>query len=188
MRRQIVDVDLENFHMVPKACIASVFWELGEVDPDVDARFEKEEWFSSTLLEWGRCGKLVFDDGDVVAFAEYAPAALFSRLTQYPASAAASADAGYLAYCFVEAGHRGRGLGTELVRAVARDVVERGYRALEAIGDRAWDGSWVLPVPFLVANGFGVVRDHPRYPLLRLDLRDPDRPVVVEAAAELFAE
>jgi hypothetical protein len=59
---------------------------------------------------------------------------------------------------------------------VARDIVERGYRALEAIGDREWDGTWVLPMPFLAANGFSVVRDHARFPLLRLDLRDADQP------------
>jgi hypothetical protein len=183
MRRDIVDVDLDNFHLLPKACIASVFWEIAGSDPDIDSAFEKEEWFSSTLLEWGRCGKLMVETGEALAFAEYAPATLFPRLLDYPASAATSADAVYLAYCFVEEGRRSHRLGTELVRAVARDVVERGYRALEAIGDRAWEGGWVLPMPFLVANGFAVVRDDARYPLLRLDLREVEEPAAASAHA-----
>ena len=132
----------------------------------------RRQWFSATLLEWGRCGKLVVEAGEAIAFAEYAPAMLFPRLVRYPASAATSADAVYLSYCFVEEGHRGRGLGRELVGAVARDAAERGYQGLEAIGDREWDGTWVLPAPFLRATGFEVVREDPRFPLLRLDLDD----------------
>lgn len=188
MGRAVVDVDLDNFDLVPKACLLSVFWELDEIDldeidPDADPRFEKEEWFSSTLLEWGRCGKLLVEDGEALAFAEYAPSTLFPRLARFPAARAASADACYLAYCFVDERHRGRSLGSELVHEVARDVVERGYRALEAVGDRAFDGSWVLPAAFLGANGFAVVSDDDRYPLMRLELRSSAEPIRSRAGA-----
>ncbi len=185
MGARVVDVDLENFHLVPKACLRTVYWELTGTDPDVDPGFEKEEWFSSTLLEWGRCGKLLVEDGETIAFAEYAPATLYPRLADYPAGHFASPDAVYLSYCFVVEGHRGRGLGSELVREVARDLVDRGYRAVEAIGDRAWDGSWVLPATFLAANDFAVVRDDPRFPLLRLDLRAGAEPLVHAESAAL---
>ncbi len=177
MAERILDVDLENFHLLPKECAASVFWELPDTDPDVDPGFEKEEWFSSTLLEWGRCGKLAVEGGAGTAFAEYAPPTLFPRLRDYPAARSASSDAAYLSYCFVVEGHRNRGLGSELVREVARDLVDRGYRAIEAVGDREWDGSWVLPELFLVSNGFVVVREDPRFPLLRFDLRDVAEPL-----------
>jgi len=183
MRVRIVDVDLESFPLLPKPCLASVYWELTEeVDPS-DAPFHKEEWFSSTLLEWGRCGKLAVAEGAGVAFAEYAPATLFPRLREFAAARDTSPDAVYLSYCYVVEGRRGEGLGSELIREVARDVVERGYRAVEAIGDRAWDGSWVLPLPFLAANGFVVVRDHHRYPLLRLDVHERRAPLATEARA-----
>jgi hypothetical protein len=56
------------------------------------------------------------------------------------------------------------------VRTVARDLVDRGYRAVETVADRSWDGSWVLPHPFLSSCRFAVVRDHPRHPVMRLDL------------------
>jgi len=161
----------------------SVFWELPDADPDVDARFEKEEWFSSTLLEWGTCGKLLVSDGEALAFAEYAPSSLFPRLGEFPAARAASADAAYLAYCYAKEGHRGRGLGSRLVREVARELVERGFRAVEAIGDRAWDGGWVLPCEFLAANGFAIVADDPRNPLMRLDPRVAASPLTTAARA-----
>ena len=90
----------------------------------------------------------------------------------------------YLAYCYVGEGRRGQGVGSALVRDVARASVDRGYRAVEALGDRAWDGGWVLPVTFLAANDFTVVRDDDRYPLLRLDLRSRMAPAErAEAAA-----
>jgi len=169
VKPRIVDVDLENLHLTPKECMRSVFWELDEEDPDLDPFFQKEEWFSSTLLEWGRCGKLAIEDEEGLAFSQYAPPTLFPRLGRFRAGRA-SIDAAYLSYCFVVEGRRRRGLGVELVRAVARDVVERGYLALEAIGDREWDGGWVLPYHFLHRTGFRVLHDDARYPLMRLDL------------------
>jgi len=193
---RIVDVDLENFHRIPRECRATVFWEMEREYPEVGAGFQKEEWFSSTLLEWGPCGKLLLDGEEPggepagVGFAEYAPVTLFPRRLAFSTGEAASVeDAVYLAYCYVEEGHRGEGLGTALVRDVARAAVDRGYRAVEAIGDRAWDGGWVIPVTFLAANGFRVVEDDERFPLLRLDLRD--RTAVLEeravAALPLFS-
>jgi GNAT superfamily N-acetyltransferase len=185
MASRIVDVDLENFHLVPRDCRATVYWEMEQVDPDVNARFQKEEWLSATLLEWGRCGKLlVAEDGagieaEGVGFAEYAPPTLFDRLQEFPTGRDASDDAVYLAYVYVEDGWRGQGLGSALLRAVARDAVDRGYAAVEAIGDRrSQSRAWVLPVTFLAANGFRVVRDDERHPLLRLDLRGREETLV----------
>jgi GNAT superfamily N-acetyltransferase len=170
MDHSVVDVDLDRFHLIPKRCLESVFWELAASDPDVDPRFEKEEWFSSTLLEWGSCGKLAVLDDTSVGFVQFAPATLFAKLSEFRAARGVGIDAVYLGYVYAEEGHRGRRLGTQLIRSVARDVVDRGYRAVESIGDRAWDGGWILPYPFLAAAGFTVAIDEPRYPLMRLDL------------------
>jgi GNAT superfamily N-acetyltransferase len=165
----ILDVDLTNLHLSPKECLTSVYWEIDEDSEDLDPFFLKEEWFSSTLLEWGPCGRLLMEGDEVWGFAQYAPPTLFPRLTRFPA-ATVSGDAAYLGYCYVVGGRRGRGSGAELVRSVARDVVDRGYLAVEALGDREWDGGWVLPEGFLSRCGFRVIREHPRFPLLRLDL------------------
>jgi hypothetical protein len=176
MKPQIVDVDLENLPLTPKECLTAVFWELDEETEELDPLFHKEEWFSSTLLEWGRCGKLVLEGETALGFAQYAPPTLFPRLRHF-ATGTVSADAAYLSYCYVVEGRRAKRHGGQLVRSVARDVVERGYLALEAIGDRAWDGGWVLPEAFLARCGFRVIRDDSRFPLMRLDLmsREPIR-------------
>jgi hypothetical protein len=60
---------------------------------------------------------------------------------------------------------------------------------VEAVGDGAFDGSWVLPTAFLGANGFAVVQDDDRYPLLHLDLHTSAQPrrQLARAAAGLDA-
>lgn len=224
MNARIVDVDLENYRAIPRACRATVFWEFDHDDPSVNARFQKEEWFSSTMLEWGPCGKLALahgsarepatttieleppedertdavdrpdhrpDDRDAAAdpsgigFAQYAPPPLFARRLAYVVGSSTSEDALFLAYVFVEEEHRGQGVGSALIRHVARAAADRGYGALEAIGDRRSQEEWVLPVTFLAANGFRVVVDDERFPLLRRDIRERIEPRVAGATVAL---
>jgi GNAT superfamily N-acetyltransferase len=184
MSPRIVDVDVDSFGLIPVECRTALFWELPSSAEVEDAVFQKEEWFSSTLLEWGTCGKLLIEDDEAVGFAQYAPATLFARLLEFR-TGEVSEDAVYLGYCYLAAEARGRGFGRRLVGAVARDAVERGYRALESIGDRAYDGGWVLPSSFLGAAGFAVLRDDPRYPLLRLDTREEPAPLEAVESAEV---
>lgn len=184
MTRSLRDVTLDNLRLAPHEVLQTVYWETADDDPAVDAGFLKEEWFSSTLLEWGPCGKMLFDEEDCVGFAQYAPPSLFDRLLEFPAGRP-SPDAVYLAYCFATEAQRDRGVGSELIRAVARDLVDRGYRAIEAMGEHVWTGGWILPGPFLEANRFSVLRDDPTTALWRLDLLEARQPASAAAAAEL---
>jgi hypothetical protein len=182
--RRFVDVTLENLSQAPPEVLSVLYWEMETDEAPADPGFEKEEWFSHVLLEWGTCGIMaVEDEMGSVAFAEYAPPSFFPRLERFRAGPV-SADAVYLAYCWVVERRRGFGLGTELIRAAGRSVIDRGITAVEAIGDRGAADGWVLPAPFLAASGFEVVREDPRYPLMRLDLRTAVLPQeAVEAAA-----
>jgi hypothetical protein len=67
----------------------------------------------------------------------------------------------------------GGGLGRMLIQGVAKDLVRRGVKALEAFGDAKWDGPGhcVVPADHLLAVGFKTVRPHARYPRLRLELK-----------------
>ncbi len=183
MSRRILDVTLDVLPRLPSEVLESCFWELADDVEGADARFQKEEWFSTTLLEWGPCGKLVVDGEDSEGFAQYGPAPLFPRLQHFRAGKVCMAV--YLANCFVVRKRRNRGHGTSLIRAVARDLVDRGYEALEALGEREWAGGWILPVEFLAANGFTVVREDPRFPLMRLDLRATVTPEPAMARASV---
>jgi hypothetical protein len=68
----------------------------------------------------------------------------------------------------------GQGLGRVLIQVAAKDVMRRGVRAVEAFGYLGDPDSpraaCVIPGRFLTAVGFKTVREHRRYPRLRLDL------------------
>jgi hypothetical protein len=62
---------------------------------------------------------------------------------------------------------------------VAREIVRRGIRAIEAFGRTALedpapgsaDVRCLLPADYLLAVGFKTIRPHPRTPRLRLDVK-----------------
>lgn len=179
----VVDVTLENLEDCPAEVLSSVFWEVEQEEPPVEAGFLKEEWFSSTLLEWGACGKLLIDD-DVVGFTQYGPPSFFPGLSRFRCGRV-SGDAVYLSYCYIVPKRRGRGGGSHLIKTVASDLNDRGFRALEAIGDREWEGDCVLPAGFLASSGFEVIREDQRFPLMRLTLGTRTEPAVQAGAVSL---
>ena len=201
MSRRLVNVTLDNLADLPKPCRECVYWELDPVSGERarecgDGGLEKEAWVSDTLLEWGSCGQLVYVDGIAAGYALYAPPAYVPRAIAFPTSPV-SADAVLLMTARLLPEFRGGGLGRMLLQGVARDLVRRGMKAIEAFGragdapapDRGWaaaalprrhaaphgeeapDYSCLLPADYLLAVGFKTVRQHPRTPRLRLDVK-----------------
>ena len=176
MTRRTVNVTLDNLDDLPRKCRSCVFWELDPVGHERaleagDTSFEKESWVSATLLEWGSCGKIIYVDGSPAGFVLYAPPAYVPRSIAFPTSPI-SADAVLLMTGHVLPDFQGGGLGRMLLQAVAKDLVRRGVRAIEAFGDEEWaTPSCVLPASHLRAVGFKTHRAHPRYPLMRLELK-----------------
>src|SRR6202158_1139145 len=95
--RRVVSVTLDNLADLPHRCRRCVFWELDPVSharaQEVgDPALEKEAWISSTLLEWGSCGKIVYVDGARAGYVLYAPPMYVPRSVAFPTSPV-SADA-----------------------------------------------------------------------------------------------
>lgn len=184
MSRRLVNVTLDNLSDLPTACRSCVYWELDPVAGERArecgaAGLEKEAWVSDTLLEWGSCGQLIYVDGAPAGYVLYAPPAYVPRAVAFPTSPV-SADAVLLMTGRIVPDFAGGGLGRMLVQGVARDVVRRGIRAIEAFGrlgeQREPDPSepdlhCLLPADYLLAVGFKTVRPHPRTPRLRLDVK-----------------
>ena len=176
MSRRVVNITLDNLSDLPRTCRSCVFWELDPIGYERaveagDTAFEKESWVSATLLEWGSCGKLVYVDGSAAGFVLYAPPAYVPRSVAFPSSPV-SADAVLLMTGLVLPDFQGGGLGRLLLQSVAKDLVRRGVRAIEAFGDEEWAGTkCVLPASQLRAVGFKTHRPHPRHPLMRLELK-----------------
>lgn len=183
MSRRLVGLTLDNLSDLPDRCRSCVFWELDAVAADRataagDAALEKEAWVSDTLLEWGSCGQVLYVDGAPAGFVLFAPPAYVPRATAFPTSPA-GADAILLMSARLRPEYRGGGLGRVLVQSVARDIVRRGIRAVEAFGQEGGpaddrnesEPTCLLPAAYLRAVGFKTVRPHPRTPRLRLDVR-----------------
>ncbi|MEU7422174.1 GNAT family N-acetyltransferase [Streptomyces sp. NPDC040750] len=176
MGRRLVPLTLDNLQDLPRRCRTCVFWELdpvsGEaaVKADTSAR-EKESWISAVLLDWGSCGRVAYVDDVPVGFVLYAPPAYVPRSTAFPTSPL-SPDAVQLMTAFIMPGYQGQGLGRVLVQTVAKDLLRRGFKAVEAFGDARWkEPACLLPAEHLLAVGFKTVRQHPTHPRLRLELR-----------------
>lgn len=184
MSRQLANLTLDNLSDLSPQCRTCVFWELDSVSDERiessdDRAIEKEAWVSDTLLEWGSCGQLLYVDGAPAGHILYAPAPYVPRSSAF-ATAPVSADAVLLMTARIRPEYEGGGLGRILVQAVARDLLRRGIRAVEAFGragpapgdaDRVGRMSCLLPADYLLAVGFKTVRPHPRTPRLRLDIR-----------------
>lgn len=181
MSRRLANITLDNLSDLPTKCRGCVYWELDPVACERasdagDTALEKEAWLSDTLLEWGSCGQLVYVDGVPAGYALYAPPAYVPRSVAFPTSPV-SPDAVLLMTARLMPEFAGGGLGRMLVQGVARDIVRRGLRAVEAFGrtgpasQDAPDYGCLLPVDYLLAVGFKTVRQHPRTPRLRLDVR-----------------
>lgn len=175
MGRRLVPLTLDNLPDLPKRCRACVFWELDPVSGEAavkagTAAMEKEAWISAVLLDWGSCGRVVYVDDVPVGFALYAPPAYVPRSTAFPTSPV-SPDAVQLMTAFIMPGYQGQGLGRVMVQTVAKDLLRRGFKAIEAFGDARWkEPACLLPADHLLAVGFKTVRPHPTYPRLRLEL------------------
>lgn len=128
----------------------------------------KADWVAATTSAWGAVGQVAYVDEVPVGFVLYAPPAYVPRAAAFPTAPVAH-DAVLLATACVVPEARGGGLGRVLVQAAAKDLTKRGVRAIEAYG--CAEPGCVLPVGFLEATGFVTVRDHARYPRMRLDLR-----------------
>jgi GNAT superfamily N-acetyltransferase len=136
-----------------------------------EAGVQKEAWISSVELEWGPVGHVVTVDGTQAGYSLYAPARYLDQIGSQ-AARPVSRDAVLLATLMIEPAFAGQGLGRTLLQAMARDLTKRKVRAAEAFADRLWRGrACHIPAGFLEASGFQVVREHPRYPLMRMDLR-----------------
>lgn len=170
---------LENLPDLPDPCRACVAWELDPAAAAAAERaggtsgtaFEKEAWLSSVLLAWGSAGRVAYVADQPVGFLSVAPPVYVPRAATFP-TAPVSADAVLLMAGRLDPGHRGAGIGRMLAQGVAKDLTQRGVQAVEAFAAASEGvGPCLLPQAFLEAVGFTVVREHRRFPRMRLELR-----------------
>jgi GNAT superfamily N-acetyltransferase len=185
-RVRVTGLSAGDVARLPAGCAGCLTWELGLAGPDpqvvplprgapredapADPVARKRAWVAERLAAGEPTGAIAQREGAVVGWASWAPSTAYARrLAPVPA---ASPDALLLATLWVAPTDRGAGIGGQLVRAALRDAIAAGAGGLEAYGDRRWrERACVLPLTWLVRLGFVVHREHPRTPLLRIDVR-----------------
>ena len=153
-------------------CRDCAFWERGPAhrsEPTVAAGRDKADWVRRVEAQWGVPGWIVRVDGQPAGQLLLAPGHLTPRSLAFPTSPV-SDDAIVLLSVRIDPRYAGHGLGRRLIQTAAREVLTHDFRAIEAFGSTRSERC-LLPVDFLTAVGFHVVREHPAYPRLRLDLR-----------------
>lgn len=193
MARRIEELTHTNVDDMPRPCRGCVFWEYAPADRALtlgahDADFEKEAWCSEVSLVNGSAGKMCYVDGRPAGYALCGSQEMFHGADVFPLRI--SRDALFLAVLRVVPEFSGQGIGKALVHAVLKEAKARGKRAIECYGDRAWQHeACIVPAEFLAGAGFRVKRDHPRFPLYRLDLGSlAKHRRNVEAAVDAFIE
>lgn len=178
MTRKLRPLQLDDFDRLSVGCAGCAFWEsAGERERRCGATTDLElqrSWFRRVTDEWGACGRVAYEDDEVLGFIKYAPSGFFPQAATF--SAAPKDPSVPLISCLhIAPDARHRGLGTVLLRACLRDLLQRGERRVEAFAftqvTADIDDMPMLGMPFLIRNGFIVSRAHPTYPLMRLDLK-----------------
>jgi ribosomal protein S18 acetylase RimI-like enzyme len=177
MARRFRPLTSDRLDDLPPQCVGCAFWESSERLPKLCGAVRDKElaagWLDYVNAQWGECGRVAYEDGESFGFVKYAPAAYFPQAANF-ASGPPSEDAVLMACLHIDPDARHVGLGTTLLGAALRDLAGRGEKYVEAFaandpGDIK--RSPVVSVGFLLRQGFTVVRPHPEYPLLRLELK-----------------
>ncbi len=130
-------------------------------------------WAEEVTRQWGACGVLATNAGQVIGYLLAAPPELLPKDAAF--AAGASRDAAVILTGYVVEEFRGHGVGKQLVQSIAALGVRRSYRALEAFGSTLPGPGPLLPVGWLRSVGFELDRPHPVAPRLRMELRSTVR-------------
>jgi GNAT superfamily N-acetyltransferase len=177
MARLIRTLTPERVDDLPDGCACCALWESGSAGDPACGRVKDRErvvsWIATVRSEWGECGRIAYEGGEALGVVKYAPARYFPNTRLMP-SGVPDADAVLLACLRVSGDVRHAGLGKLLVQAMLRDLVSRGEKVVEAYAAAEHADRELSPltsVEFLLRQGFTVKRPHPRYPLMRLELK-----------------
>jgi GNAT superfamily N-acetyltransferase len=145
--------------------------------------FVDAAWAEQVCRQWGACGVMAINDGQVIGYLIAAPPELLPKNAAF--AAGASRDAAVILTGWVVEEHRGHGIGKQLVQAIAALGVRRSYRAIEAFGTSLPGPGGLLPVRWLTSVGFQIDRPHPITPRLRMELKTTVRRRRFELSAVL---
>ena len=178
----IEDIRKSNLSDIPESCSGCVYWEFpgdfekSKDDPQRKAELSlrKREWFEKTLDEFGTCGKIVYYEGEPVAYAQYAPSSRLPNVNEYESKSVGKLEESvvFLSCLYVtDETMRNKGIGEMLLQNIIEDLRRRGFKAIETFARRGQADNPSGPMAFYVKNGFHIKdNSNPEFPLMRLFL------------------
>lgn len=159
MAKKVVPLRAANLDDIPEPCRLCQHWNIKTCDN-----------VERLLRERGSCGFVLYDENKAAGFVMYGPAKYFPKSGLYPVSPV-SKDAVFISCLYVDPDLRGNGAGKRLLNAVEKEALGREYPAIEALAGRDQSVPPAVPLEFYIANGFYILRDDRRHPLVRMDLK-----------------
>ncbi|MEN6382438.1 MAG: GNAT family N-acetyltransferase [Rectinema sp.] len=187
MKVEISDINFTSFADLFSPCNRCIYWEAPEqFGGNEHARRSlsgkealgiKKAWFKKTQEIFGRCGLILYAEGETVGYAQYAPPALLPNVGGYAQSIAPpSQDAALISCLYIRAEYQRQGLGKMLLQRVTGDIQEKGYRAAETYARDDSPDNCSGPTAFYLSNGFTLLKtkkwEQATFSLLRLDLTE----------------
>lgn len=176
--KNIIAVDLEYLKDIPQPCSKCMYWQNAKKTHvpylPKDGVLQKEQWFSTTLLEWGSCAQILKEDEEVIGYAQFGMSHHFPQSFSFK-SGPVDKSAVFLACIYIAPEVRERKLGRFLLRSIIKECTLMGYSAIETYGKRFMKSSNDFDqrtLNFFENEGFRIVKDDFIYPRLRLDLKN----------------
>lgn len=178
MARRLRALSLGDLDRLPGNCCGCGFWESAGERPRTCGAVHDSElqqaWYRRVSDEWGECGRVAYEDDEILGFVKYAPSGYFPQAATFR-SAPSDPSVVLISCLHIVEDARHRGLGSVMLRSALKDLVQRGERKVEAFAaariPEVLEESPVLSLDFLLRHGFQIVHPDPDFPLLRLDLR-----------------
>jgi len=178
----IEDIRKSNLKNIPNSCRGCVYWEFpddfekNKSAPQKKGGLEtkKREWFEKSLEEFGTSGKIVYYNGEPIAYAQYAPSTRLPNTNAYESKPVGKPEEGvvFLSCLYVtDETMRDKGIGKLLLQNIVEDLRRRGFKAIETFARRSQAENPSGPMAFYVKNGFHIKdKTNPEFPLMRLFL------------------
>ncbi|MBU7038490.1 MAG: GNAT family N-acetyltransferase [Theionarchaea archaeon] len=154
-------LDTTTIYDLFSPCRACVYWEAPEQQGlirEEEAFALKKAWVQTTLKTFSTCGRLLYEGGIPVAYAQCCLPRFLKGVEEYTSLTPVSPDAVFISCLYVAETYRARGLGTYLLNEVISQVKGQGWKALETYSRDDSPNNCSGPTTFYVKNGFSVFK------------------------------